>query len=70
MPRKAATVPPVEWSLSIPGDLAARVELELFSEVEGKVPYGARRDLMVELLTAWLRTRGHASATQDDRSWS
>ena len=38
-PRKA--IRPVEKNISLPEDIVARVELELYSELEGKVPFGA-----------------------------
>ena len=38
-PRKA--VPSIEKNISLPRDLVVAVELELYSEVEGKVPFAA-----------------------------
>lgn len=39
--RPAKAIRPVEKSVSLPEDLVARVELELWSELEGRVPLGA-----------------------------
>lgn len=41
MPAKPKPIRPVEKSVSLPEDLLAKVELELFSELEGRVPKGA-----------------------------
>jgi hypothetical protein len=38
-PRKA--VRPIEKNISIPEDLVCKVDLRLFSELEGRVPHGA-----------------------------
>jgi hypothetical protein len=39
--RPTKAVKPTEKYLSIPSDLATKVDLKLFSDLEGKVPYGA-----------------------------
>lgn len=54
-PRKA--IRSVEKNICIPEDIVAAVELELWSELEGKVPFAAWQKLVVELLMAWLRKR-------------
>ena len=41
---------PVEISISIPEDLNVRMRLELFSEVENRVPHGAISRLVETLL--------------------
>lgn len=40
--------------LSLPPDLVARVDLELYSELEGRVPHGAWQKLLIKLLSNWL----------------
>lgn len=42
MPRPLHPIRPVELKISIPEDLAMRIELFLHSDLEGKVPYGAK----------------------------
>lgn len=42
----------------IPDSIFSKVQAELYSEVEGKVPFGARSELVSLLLTEWLRARG------------
>ena len=41
MGRPKNTIPCIEKNISIPAPLAARVDLVLFSELEGRVPHGA-----------------------------
>lgn len=41
MPRKAAIVPNRGLNTTLPADLRGRLDLFLFSEVEGRVPMGA-----------------------------
>lgn len=41
MARPAKTTPSVNINLAVDPDLMAKVRLEVFSEVEGKVPHGA-----------------------------
>lgn len=50
MPRPRNAIKSIEKNISIPEDLVARVELELWSELEGKVPFGAWKELIVRLL--------------------
>lgn len=54
-PRKA--IRPVEKTVSLPEDLVAKVDLELFSEVEGKVPFGAWQRYLEALIRADLARR-------------
>ena len=50
MPRVKQTVRTISKHISLPEDLVARMELELFSEVEGKIPVGAQQELFTRLL--------------------
>lgn len=54
-PRK--TVRPVKKTIHLPEDIVALVDLELFSEAEGKVPFNAWGKLLSELLLRWLNER-------------
>lgn len=49
-----SAIPRVEKSLSLPSDICAQVDLQLFSELEGKVPHGAWSRLVGTLLTKFL----------------
>lgn len=57
MPRPKNVVGVETKHLALPRDLVVGVELELYSEVLGKVPYAAWNKLLTELLTNWLRER-------------
>lgn len=46
---------PVRIEVQVPASIASRVELELFSELEGRVPFGSRSALISRLLAEWLR---------------
>lgn len=49
---------PERLVINIPASIHARVQLELYSQLEGRVPYGATSDLVSQLLTQWLDSRG------------
>lgn len=51
-PRKA--IRPVEKTISLPEDVVARVDMVLFSELEGKVPHGKWSGLVEDLLRQYL----------------
>lgn len=52
MARPKKTDRPIEKNLSLPSSIVARVELELFSELEGRVPFGAWQKYIVGLIMA------------------
>ena len=54
-PRKA--VPSIEKNVSLPRDLVVAVELELYSEVEGKVPFAAWQKYLEDLIRKDLARR-------------
>lgn len=60
MPRPSLIDRPVEKTLSLPTSLVARIDLELFSEVEGRVPHGAWKTLIVQLLEKHLSSLDRA----------
>lgn len=45
----------VEWKISLPAHVAARVELRLPAPAGGKPRYGARSRLVEQLLDEWLK---------------
>ena len=61
MPRPKLSVRPVEKNISIPQDLATKVDLELMSQLDGKVPHGAWSRLTTALLTKWLEDLKNAA---------
>lgn len=50
MPRPKKVDRPVELAISLPSSLATRMELELYSELEGRVPHGARSRFLAGLI--------------------
>lgn len=45
------------WHITLPGPLAARVDLRLLDPLRGRVKYGSRSGLIEKLLTIWLRAQ-------------
>jgi hypothetical protein len=68
MARPPKTIKSVYKNIAIPEHLAARLELELYSPVEGKIPHGAQQLLFTKLLEDYFqeqdvkRTRKEANA--------
>lgn len=50
--------PPVRQDINLPKSVYDKMKTELYSEVEGRVPYGAMSALVTELVTQWLEQRG------------
>lgn len=50
MARPKRLMRPVRKNLAVPEDIAARVDLELFSELEARVPHGAWSKFVTELI--------------------
>ena len=50
MARPKKAIRPIEKTICLPEDLVAAVDLKLFSELEGKVPYGAWQRYVVGLI--------------------
>lgn len=57
MPRPKKTDRPIEKNISLPSSIVTQVELELYSELEGRVPFGAWQRYIVGLIQADLATR-------------
>lgn len=49
---------PTRLEVHLPESIVSRVRLELFSEVENRVPQGDMSNLVGGLLTEWLKSRG------------
>lgn len=59
MARPKKTDRPIEKNISLPQSVVVRVELELFSELEGKVPFGAWQRYILRLVEADLAGKAH-----------
>lgn len=55
MPRRKQINPSVGKHLKLPAELVLEVELQLFSELEGRVPFGAWQRLITRLLQEHLQ---------------
>lgn len=55
MSRPRKVIRTVNKHLSLPENVVAQVDLQLFSEVEGRIPTGAYQELVTALLMEWLR---------------
>ena len=62
MARPKKTDRPIEKNISLPQSVVVRVELELFSELEGKVPFGAWQRYILRLVEADLSRRDAKSS--------
>lgn len=60
MPRPLKIDRPKRVEVQIPESIFAKTQVELYSELEGKVPFGAVSGLVTELLREWLKSRGVA----------
>ena len=64
MPRPRKLIRPVKVHIVLPEDIYARVQLDLWSAVEGRVPVGALSDVITALLRHALDTKGNLNAAQ------
>lgn len=57
MPRPLKVDRPVEKSISIPQSIVVAVELELWSDLEGKLPFGAWQKYITKLIEEDIQRR-------------
>lgn len=50
MPRPKSLIPKTRVEIQLHSDLVARMDLLLFSDVQGRVPYGAREEFIANLI--------------------
>ena len=67
MARIAKTERTVQKNIALPIDLAARMEVELFSEVEGRIPLGAHGKLIEGLLRQHFKVLDRARKVESNR---
>lgn len=65
MARPPKAVKSVTKELSLPPEIVAQVDLELYSELEGRVPHAAWQKLLTSLLGSWLEARKTTAALAD-----
>jgi hypothetical protein len=57
MPKPKNPIPSIQKNLSLPLDLVAKVDLELYSPLEGRVPHSAWARYVSQLIREDLRRR-------------
>lgn len=67
MAKPKNAVPTVEKKIQIPMDLVTRMELELYSELEGKIPYGAQSEFINRLIREHYHQKDILRAGQEAR---
>lgn len=60
MPQPKKVDRPVSKHIHLPTSLVAKVELELYSELEGRVPQGAWQRFIVRLVQGYLEKKDEA----------
>lgn len=58
MPRKPFIDRPKRVEVQVPESILSKIQLELFSEIEGRVPHGKMSELVSALMKEWLQSRG------------
>lgn len=58
MARPKKTVRTVFKNIALPEDLANKVDLYLWSELEGKIPFGAQQEFFTRLVTEFFQGLG------------
>lgn len=58
MPRPRKVERSHHMSVYLPESVKAKMDIELYSELEGRVPFGAYNNLFVDLVRGWLAERG------------
>lgn len=53
---------PIEKSICFPQSLVARVDLELYSELEGRVPFGAWQKFLTSLIETYFKQKAQQNA--------
>ena len=61
MSRPKKTVRTVFKNIGLPEDLVVKLELELYSEVEGRIPLGAQQAFFTSLLRAYFNEKEHGA---------
>lgn len=58
MPRTKYTDHRNRLTIYLPETIESKLRMELYSELEGRVPFGAMSELFQELARNWLKSRG------------
>lgn len=55
MPKPPNVIRPYRLNINIPEDLKVKIDLHLWSEVEGRVPHGAHRAFFIQLANEYFK---------------
>lgn len=58
MPRPRKTDRPKRLEVQLPESVYSKLHLELYSDLEGRVPHGSTSELFTALAAEWLKSRG------------
>lgn len=58
MPRPFKVDRPKRLEVQLPESIYSKLQTELYSEIEGRVPHGAATELVTGLVSNWLKSRG------------
>ena len=57
MGRPTKTLRSIQKNIAIPEDLCTKLELELYSTVEGRIPHGAQQEFFEKLLRSYFQEK-------------
>ena len=66
MARPLKTIRTIYKNIGLPEDLVAMVELELYSELEGKIPFGAQQEFFTKLLRVYFAGKATTKAPANE----
>lgn len=64
MPRPLKTIRTVNKNIALPEDLVAQLELHLYSELEGRIPFGAQQEFFTTLLQNFFSQKGPGAVSE------
>lgn len=65
MPRPPKTIPTAYFNIGLPEDLANRLRLHLYSEVEGRIPHGALQAFFATLVQEYFHAQAISNPPSD-----
>lgn len=68
MARRHNVLRPVKYHITLPEDLAARIDIHLFSAVEGRIPHGALASFMAEAVRNYFEPKPNEEARRSLRA--
>ena len=66
MARPKKVIASIKKNLCLPENLVTRVELELYSELEGKVPFGAWQEFISSLIVKYFNEKNQLEKDEEN----